>query len=107
MVFFALRQRADTIQALVSVGPGKVSKQMVKWAGGLSMESIVLVEGVVKKTPEPIKSCSVTDAEIHITQVSVPVLIHEITLTDVFTVDTSSGGSRKGPPLHYRGRDAK
>jgi aspartyl/asparaginyl-tRNA synthetase len=71
MVFFVLRQRFDTVQALVSVGPGKISKQMVKWAGSLSMESIVLVEGIVKKTPEPIKSCSITDAEIHITQVCI------------------------------------
>ena len=69
MVFFNLRQRIDSIQALLTVSPGKVSKQMAKWAAGLAMESIVLVEGTVKKTPEPIKSATVQDVEIHISQV--------------------------------------
>lgn len=69
MVFFNLRQRMDTVQALLTVSPGKVSKQMAKWAAGLGMENIVLVEGVVKKTPEIIKSASIGDVEIHISQV--------------------------------------
>ncbi|EPT04273.1 hypothetical protein FOMPIDRAFT_1014148 [Fomitopsis schrenkii] len=69
MVFFNLRQRIDSIQALLTVSPGKVSKQMAKWAAGLAMESIVLVEGTVKKTPEPIKSATVQDVEIHISQI--------------------------------------
>jgi len=69
MVFFNLRQRIDSVQALLSVSPGKVSKQMAKWAAGLSMESIVLVEGTVKKAPEIIKSATVGDVEIHISQI--------------------------------------
>jgi aspartyl/asparaginyl-tRNA synthetase len=69
MVFFLLRQRTDTVQALLFVSPEKVSKQMAKWAAGLGMESIVLIEGVVKKAPEPIKSASVSDVEISISQV--------------------------------------
>ena len=74
MVFFNLRQRIDSIQALLTVSPEKVSKQMAKWAAGLAMESIVLVEGTVKKTPEPIKSATVQDVEIHISQVRVTAL---------------------------------
>lgn len=70
MVFLNLRQRIDSVQALVTVSEGKVSKQMVKWAGGLADESIVLVEGTVKKTPEIIKSASVGDVEVHVTMVS-------------------------------------
>ena len=42
MVFLNLRQRTDSVQALLTVQPEKVSKQMAKWAAGLSMESIVL-----------------------------------------------------------------
>ncbi|KAM6498161.1 hypothetical protein JOM56_006109 [Amanita muscaria] len=68
MVFLNLRQRTDTVQALLLVTPEKVSKQMVKWATGLADESIVLVEGIVKKSPEPIKSATVSDVELHITQ---------------------------------------
>lgn len=81
MVFFNLRQRIDSIQALLTVSPGKVSKQMAKWAAGLAMESIVLVEGTVKKTPEPIKSATVQDVEIHISQVGSGVMGRRQTLS--------------------------
>ena len=70
MVFFNLRQRTDSIQALVVVSPDKVSKQMVKWAGAIADESIVLVEGVVQLPKEEVKSASVSNVEILISQVS-------------------------------------
>lgn len=70
MVFFGLRQRADTVQGLLLAKAGNVSKQMVKWAAGLAVESIVLVEGVVNKAPEPIKSATIDNVEVHITQVN-------------------------------------
>ncbi|KAH9946669.1 aspartate-tRNA ligase [Amylocystis lapponica] len=69
MVFFNLRQRIHSVQALLTVAPDKVSKQMAKWAAALQTESIVLIEGTVKKTPEPIKSATVSDVEIHISQI--------------------------------------
>jgi aspartyl/asparaginyl-tRNA synthetase len=72
MVFLNLRQRTNSVQALMQVTEGQVSKQMVKWAGSLAVESIVLVEGIVKKSPEPIKSATVDDIEIHISEVSHP-----------------------------------
>ncbi|KAF9229342.1 aspartyl-tRNA synthetase [Gyrodon lividus] len=68
MVFLNLRQRTSTVQALLQVTGELVSKQMVKWAGSLADESIVLVEGTVKKSPEPIKSATVDDVEIHISE---------------------------------------
>ncbi|KIJ68384.1 hypothetical protein HYDPIDRAFT_165245 [Hydnomerulius pinastri MD-312] len=68
MVFLNLRQRTSTVQALMSVTPNLISKQMVKWAGALADESIVLAEGTVKKSPEPIKSATVSDVEIHINE---------------------------------------
>jgi aspartyl/asparaginyl-tRNA synthetase len=70
MVFFNLRQRTDTVQGLLLAKAGMVSKQMVKWAAGLADESIVLVEGVVNKAPEPIKSATVDNVEVHIIQVN-------------------------------------
>lgn len=72
MVFLNLRQRTDSVQALLLVNADKVSKQMVKWAASLADESIVLLEGIVRKTNEQIKSASVGDVEIHISQVSGP-----------------------------------
>lgn len=70
MVFLNLRQRTDSVQALLTVTPEKVSKQMVKWAASLQDESIVLVEGIVRKSPEIIKSASVGDVELHLIKVS-------------------------------------
>ena len=72
MVFLNLRQRDNSVQALMQVTEGHVSKQMVKWAGSLSVESIVLVEGIVKRSPELIKSATVDDIEIHISEVCDP-----------------------------------
>lgn len=69
MVFFLFRQRSETIQGLLSVAPEKVSKQMAKWASGIATESIVLIEGKVLETPEPVKTASVGNVEIHISQV--------------------------------------
>jgi aspartyl-tRNA synthetase len=70
MVFLNLRQRMDSVQALLTVTEGKVSKHMVKWVASLADESIVLVEGTVRKTPELIKSATVGDVEVHVTKVS-------------------------------------
>jgi len=69
MVFLNLRQRTESVQALLVVNQDTISKQMVKWAAGLADESIVLVEGVAQKTSEPIKSASVSDVEIHVSKV--------------------------------------
>jgi len=72
MVFFMLRQQASTIQALIQVEPELVSKKMVRWAEQVNSESIVLVTGTVQKPLEPVKSCTVQDAEIKIKTVSIP-----------------------------------
>ncbi len=85
MVFLNLRQRTDSVQALVTVTPENISKQMVKWTAGLADESIVLVQGVVKKTPEIIKSASVGDVEVHLSQVRVGYLSHRLNHLPVCT----------------------
>lgn len=69
MVFLTLRQQSHLIQALIKANGDSISKQFVKWAGSINLESIVLVHGVVKKVEEPIKSATVQDAEIHITKI--------------------------------------
>lgn len=69
MVFLMLRQKIDTVQALLTVEEGKVSKRMVKWTSGLPDESIVLVEGLVEEPKEEVKSATVGGVEIKITQV--------------------------------------
>lgn len=92
MAFVELREeRSWSIQGVIAASAeGKpVSKQMAKWVGGLSLESFVMVEAVsnlqflcapaevianktrfqtVKKPLEPVKSCKVSDYELHITK---------------------------------------
>ncbi|KAF3907869.1 hypothetical protein ABW20_dc0108664 [Dactylellina cionopaga] len=72
MTFLELRQQHQTVQALMMVqNDGSISKQMVKWASSISLESIVLVHGVLAKPDEAIKSTTVQDVEIHITKLFV------------------------------------
>ena len=71
MVFFELRQSTDTVQALLQQS-SEVSKQMVKWAGSITAESIVLIRGKVKKSPIEINATTIKDAEIHIAEVPRP-----------------------------------
>ncbi|KAF3901718.1 hypothetical protein AA313_de0200166 [Arthrobotrys entomopaga] len=69
MTFLELRQQQHTVQALMMVqNDGSISKQMVKWASSIPLESIVLVHGVVSKPEEPVKSTTIQDVEIHITK---------------------------------------
>jgi aspartyl/asparaginyl-tRNA synthetase len=67
LTFLVLRQKFETIQSVIAVNAdGTVSKQMTKWAAAISPESVVLVHGIVKKAPEPIKSATISELEIHI-----------------------------------------
>jgi len=65
--FFVVRQQQFTVQALLSVGP-TTSKQMVKFAASVTRESIVDVTGVVRRTPQPVDSCTQQGVELHVTQ---------------------------------------
>lgn len=87
LAFLTLRQQSSLIQALVKADKAgeKISKNMVKWAGSLNLESIVLVRGIVKVVDEPIKSATIQDLEIHVTQIhtisetpeTLPILIED------------------------------
>ena len=71
MAFVELRQERNwAIQGVVAASPeGKpVSRQMVKWIGGINIESYVLVEGKIEKPLEPVKSVRVSGYELHITK---------------------------------------
>lgn len=68
MCFVSLRQQSSNVQGLLTVNADSISKQMVKFAGSVSLESIVLVKGTVVESPEPVKSATVQDVEIAISQ---------------------------------------
>jgi len=67
LAFLNLRQNLNTVQAVIAASD-KLSKQMVKFCGTVPTESTIVVTGLVKKAPEPIKSASIQDFEIHIKQ---------------------------------------
>lgn len=67
LAFLDLRQRTENIQAVIAEGGEHgISRQMVKWCGGLNKESIVLVTGLVKAPKEPVSSATVSNLEIHV-----------------------------------------
>lgn len=70
LAFLVLRQRTETIQAVVAEGGGQgISRQMIKWAGGINAESIVRVTGVIKHPKDPVHSTTMSNLEIHIERI--------------------------------------
>jgi aspartyl-tRNA synthetase len=67
--FLVLRDRHDSVQAVIAAVEGQLSRQMVKFACSIPNESIVEVIGTAKKSPEPVKSATVTEIELHIAQI--------------------------------------
>ena len=75
MAFLELREERNwTVQAVIAATKPEetqnaVSKHMVRWVGSLRLESFILVEAVMAKPLEPVKSCKVPDAELHLRKV--------------------------------------
>ncbi|OKL60696.1 Aspartate--tRNA ligase, cytoplasmic [Talaromyces atroroseus] len=68
--FLTLRQKGKKLQTVVAAPQeGPVSRQMVKWVTGLSVNSIVQVTGVAKKPDVPIASATLTLLELHIRKI--------------------------------------
>lgn len=90
--------------------PEKVSKQMLKWAGSVVPESIVLVEGTITKAPKPIESATITvkDAEIKVSKMHVlcevkldgqlPFFVDDATRSEV-EIQASQQTERPLPPI--------
>ncbi|KAK4155330.1 aspartyl-tRNA synthetase [Chaetomidium leptoderma] len=71
MAFVELREEGSwSIQGVIAANPEgtPVSRQMVKWVGAINPESFVLIEAKVQKPLEPVKSCRVSNYELHITK---------------------------------------
>ena len=68
--FLVLRDRLHTAQCVAFVGE-TVSKELVKFVGGISPESVVDVLGVCKAPQVPIAKCSQSQVEVDIEEVHV------------------------------------
>ncbi|KAL9125429.1 MAG: hypothetical protein Q9217_005364 [Psora testacea] len=67
LAFLVLRDQEHTIQVVIAEG-GKhgISRQMVKYCGGINTESYVRVTGLVKVPKEPVHSTTLSNLELHI-----------------------------------------
>lgn len=68
LAFLMLRQQGQKVQAVIAAKE-PISRQMVKYTGGLNVNSIVQVTGVVKKPEVAIASATVSNLELHIQKV--------------------------------------
>ncbi|KAJ9298058.1 hypothetical protein DTO217A2_8502 [Paecilomyces variotii] len=68
LAFLMLREQGTKIQAVVAAAE-PISRQMVKWTGGLSVNTIVQVTGIVKKPGVPVSSATLSNLELHIRKV--------------------------------------
>lgn len=68
LAFLMLRQQGKTIQAVLAAGD-EVSKQMVKWATSVSVNSFVRVTALVVKPKEQVASATIKDYELHIKKI--------------------------------------
>ena len=67
LAFLVLREQEHTIQVVIAEGGGQgISRQMVKWCGGINTESFIRVTGLVKPPKEPVKSTSISGFELHV-----------------------------------------
>ncbi|KAL0565755.1 aspartate--tRNA ligase dps1, partial [Marasmius crinis-equi] len=85
LAFFILRQQVVTIQGVLGLKNGVISENFIRWGEHLRPESIILVQGTVRRPEggEHIKSTSIHDLEIHITHLH---LIAEPSVPVPFTV---------------------
>ena len=86
LCFLTLRQRTVTVQSVIAQDATNVSKQMLKFANEyvflflpfirliknyrITTESLVLIEAIVVKPKEIVKSCTVQTVELKIQKVS-------------------------------------
>lgn len=68
LAFLMLRQQGQKVQAVIAAAE-PISRQMVKYTGGLNVNSIIQVTGIVKKAEIPIVSATYSNVEIHIRKV--------------------------------------
>ena len=71
LCFLVLRHQTSTIQTILSMTADTVSKQMIKYAVGIPLESIVVVEGTLQKPLEDVKTCSISKVEIRLDKIFV------------------------------------
>lgn len=71
LVFFIFRQQINTIQGVLSELPGEVSIVMLHWAEHIPKGSIVKIKGVLQEPEAPVKSTSIHELEVKVSEMRV------------------------------------
>lgn len=67
LAFLVLRDQEYTIQVVIAEGGRhNISRQMIKWCGGINTESYVRLTGLIQKPKEEVKSTSISGFELHL-----------------------------------------
>ena len=67
LAFLVIRDQAHTVQAVIAEGGDHgISRQMVKFCGGINTESYIRVTGLVKAPLEPVHSTTLSTKELHV-----------------------------------------
>ncbi|OMH79904.1 Aspartate-tRNA ligase, cytoplasmic [Zancudomyces culisetae] len=66
MCFLVVREGSSTVQGVVCVDSDQVSKQMVKYADSIPVESLVMIKAEVVAPEEEVLSCTVKDVELRV-----------------------------------------
>eukprot|EP00596_Hydrurales_sp_CCMP1899_P000733 CAMPEP_0119036526 /NCGR_PEP_ID=MMETSP1177-20130426/4296_1 /TAXON_ID=2985 /ORGANISM="Ochromonas sp, Strain CCMP1899" /LENGTH=539 /DNA_ID=CAMNT_0006996535 /DNA_START=97 /DNA_END=1713 /DNA_ORIENTATION=- len=70
-IFICLRQRIDTVQAVMFEESGKIPKAMIKYASGISLESVIDILAEIRTADSPILSATVKTLELSIKEIHV------------------------------------
>lgn len=68
LVFFIFRQQIITMQGVLNEVPGLSSIVMLHWAEHIQRGSIVRIKGVLQKPEAPVKSTSMHEIEVKVTE---------------------------------------
>lgn len=71
LVFFIFRQQINTMQGVLNEVPGEASIVMLHWAEHVQRGSIVRIKGVLQKPEAPVKSTSMHELEVKVTEMKV------------------------------------
>lgn len=96
LVFLLFRQQIDTIQGVLEVSEGAVTEDFVHWVQRLHPESIVRVQGRLRRAPEPVKTCSIHELELVVDRIHVVVLVKEPLPVNVYDMGKTEKGEESG-----------
>lgn len=71
LVFLVFRQQLSTIQGVLVEQPGRISALMIHWAEHQRTGNVLLVKGVLQKPEIPVKSASIHNLEVKVTNLHV------------------------------------